>query len=72
MQACIDEIHQVEGVARLLNKKPEKSWNQIAEEFGLSLSMVSKQMTGKVLSMGPALGGAQRGRVFTAGRFQVT
>ena len=59
-------------MARLLNKKPEKSQNQIAEEFGLSLSMVSKHMTGQVLSMGPALGGAQRGRVFTAGRFQAT
>ena len=72
MQACIDEIKRVEGAARLNNTKPEKSRNQICEDFGLSPSTVSKQMMGKVLSMGPALGGAQRGRVFTAGRFQAT
>ena len=34
------------------------SRNEIAASFGLSLSSVSKLMTGKVLSMGPALGGA--------------
>ena len=72
MQACIDEINRVEGAARLNNEKPKKSRNQIAKEFGLSPSSVSKRMMGKVLSMGPALGGAQRGRVFTAGMFQVT
>ena len=59
-------------MARLLNKKPEMSRNQIAEEYGLSPSMVSKRMMGKVQSMEPALGGARRGRVFTAGRFQAT
>ena len=72
MQVCIDEINRVEGAARLNNEKPKKSRNQICEEFGLSLSTVSKYMTGKVHSMGPALGGAQRGRVFTVGRFQAT
>ena len=72
MQACIDEINQVEGAARLNNAKPKKSRNEIAKEFGLSPSSVSKQMTEKVLSFGPALGGARKGRVFTAGMFQAT
>ena len=72
MQACIDEIKRVEGEARLKNEKPKKSRNQICKEFGLSPSTVSKRMTGKVRSMGPALGGARRGKVFTAGRFQAT
>ena len=35
-------------------------------------STVSKRMTGKVKLMGPRLGGARRGKVFTSGRFQVT
>ena len=72
MQACIDKIHQVDGEARLNNMKPETSRNQIFEDFRLSPGTVSKWMMGKVLSMGPALGGAQRGRVFNGGRFQVT
>ena len=72
MQACINEINCVEGAARLKNEKPKKSRNQIAKEFGLSPSSVLKWMTGKVLLMGPALGGARRGRVFIAGMFQVT
>ena len=58
MQLYINEIHRVEEAARLLNKKPEKLRNQIPEEYGLSPSTVSKRMTGKVLSVGPALGGA--------------
>ena len=41
MQACIDEINQVEGAARLNNAKPKKSRNKIAKEFGLSPSSVS-------------------------------
>ena len=48
------------------------SRNEIVASFGLSLSSVSKWMTGKVLSMRPALGGTQRGRVLDAGMFQVT
>ena len=72
MQACINEIKRVEGAARLNNEKPKKSRNEIAKEFGLSPSSVSKWMMGKVQSMGPALGGAQRGKVFNAGTFQVT
>ena len=56
MQACIDEIKRVEGAARLNNEKPKKSRNEIAKEFGLSPSSVSKRMTGKVQSMGSALG----------------
>ena len=72
MQAYINEINRVEGAVRLNNEKPKKSRNEIAKEFGLSPSSVSKQMMGKVQSMGPALGGAQRGRVFNAGMFQAT
>ena len=71
MMKCIAEIHKVEADAKRHGKKP-KSRNKICEEFGLSPSTVSKRMTGKVKSMGPALGGARRGKVFTAGRFQVT
>ena len=66
MMKCITEIH-----AKRHGKKP-KSKNKICEEFGLSPSTVSKRMTRKVKSMGPALGGPRRGKVFTAGRFQVT
>ena len=72
MQVCIDQINQVERAARLNNEKPKKSRNHICKDFRLSPSTVSKRMMGKVLSIRPALGGAQRGRVFTAGRFQVT
>ena len=69
MMKCIAEIHKVKADAKRHGKKP-KSRNKICEEFGLSPSTVSKRMTGKVKSMGPALGGARRGKVFTAGRFQ--
>ena len=34
------------------------SRNEIAASYGLSPSLVSKRMMGKVLSMGPAFGGA--------------
>ena len=54
----------------LERKRPSR--NEIAASFGLSPSSVSKHMTGKVLLMGPALGGARRGRVLNAGMFQVT
>ena len=69
MMKCIAEIHKVEADAKRHEKKP-KSRNKICEEFGLSPSTVSKRMTRKVKSMGPALGGPRRGKVFTAGRFQ--
>ena len=58
----IEEIRRVE----LMPVPPgikSPSRNEIAASFGLSPSSVSKRMTGKVLSMGPALGGARRGRV---------
>ena len=71
MMKCIVEIHKVEADAKRHENKP-KSRNKICKEFGLSPSMVLKRMTGKVKSMGPALGGPRRGKVFTAGRFQVT
>ena len=71
MRKCIAEIHKVEADAKRHGKKP-KSRNKICDDFGLSPSTVSKRMTGKVKSMGPALGGARRGKVFTAGRFQAT
>ena len=71
MMKCIAEIHKVEADAKRHGKKP-KSRNKICEEFGLSPSTVSKRMTGKAKSMGPALGGPRRGKVFTAGRFQAT
>ena len=68
---CIVEIHKVEADAKQHGTKL-KSRNKICKEFGLSPSMVSKRMTGKVKSMGPTLGGARRGKVFNAGRFQAT
>ena len=68
MWQCINEINRVEAEAKQHGAKP-KSRNKICEEFGLSMSMVSKRMTRKVKTMGPRLGGAGR---FTAGRFQVT
>ena len=37
-------------------------------DYRLSPSSMSKRMTGKVLSMGPALGGAWRGKVLNAGK----
>ena len=56
MQVCIDEINHVEGAARLNNEKPKKSRNQIAKEFGLSLSSVSSDTVPFVSWVGtPAL-----------------
>ena len=51
-------------------KRPSR--NEIVASYGLSPSSVSKQMTAKVLSMGPALGGARMSRVLSAGMFQAT
>ena len=71
MRMCIEEIRRVESTPVPPGKK-RPSRNEIAASFGLSPSSVSKRMTGKVLSMGPALGGARRGRVLNAGMFQAT
>ena len=71
MRMCSEEIRRVESTPVPPGKK-HPSRNEIAASFGLSPSSVSKRMTGKVLSMGPALGGARRGRVLNAGMFQVT
>ena len=57
MRMCIEEIRRVESMPVPPGKK-RPSRNEIAARFGLSLSSVSKRMTRKVLSMGPALGGA--------------
>ena len=71
MRMCIEEIRRVESMpVPPGTKRPSR--NEIAASFGLSPSSVSKHMTGKVLSMGPALGGAWRGRVLNAGMFQAT
>ena len=71
MWQCIAEINRVEAETKQYGTRP-KSRNKICDEFGLSPSTVSKRMTGKVKRMGPGLGGAKRGKLFTAGRFQVT
>ena len=70
MRQCIEEIKKVESSPIPEGQKKRRSRNEIAISFGLSPSSVSKRMTGKVLSMGPALGGARRGRVFNAGMSQ--
>ena len=57
MRKCIEEIKRVESMPVPPGMK-RKSRNEIAASFGLSPSSVSKCMTGKVLSMGPALCGA--------------
>ena len=57
MRKCIEEIKRVESTPVPPGmKRPSK--NEIVASFGLSPSSVLKHMTGKVLSMGPALGGA--------------
>ena len=48
-------------------KLPKFSRNQISKKYGLSPSTVSKWMSGKVVGMGPQVGGARRGRIFQAG-----
>ena len=56
MQACINEINQVEGEARLNNEKPKKSKNQICKDFGLSPSTVSSDTVPFISLVGtPAL-----------------
>ena len=71
MRKCIKEIKRVESTPVPLGMK-RPSRNEIAASYGLSPSSVSKYMMGKVLSMGPALGGVRRSRVLSAGMFQVT
>ena len=67
MTQCIAKIKEVEGKAARTGKSPKFSQNQILKKYGLSLSTVSKQMTGKVVGMGPQVGGVRRGRIFQAG-----
>ena len=71
MQKCIEEIKRVESMPVPPGTK-HPSRNEIVASFGLSPSSVSKRMMGKVLSMGPALGGTRRSRVLNAGLFQAT
>ena len=57
MQKCIKEIKRVESMP-VPPRMKHPSRNEIVASFGPSPSSVSKRMMGKVLSMGPALGGA--------------
>ena len=70
MAECIAEINYWDSKAKAegtpLSK--ENSRNNICDRHGISPSSLSKRMTGKVLGLGPQLGGARRGRVLTAGR----
>ena len=59
--------HYQECQQRLGLPKMEKSQNQIAQEHGLSPATVNKRMTGKVTGLGSQLGGAQRGKILSAG-----
>ena len=73
MRKCIKEVKAVEARQKAQGlDKPERSRNQICKEFGIHPSTLSKRMTGKVVSMGCQLGGWRRGRVLTAGEFQLT
>ena len=65
--ACIEEIKRVEAEAAAKGEQPKMSRNKICQSYGLAPGTVSKRMTGKVTGMGPQGGGAQRGRIFTAG-----
>ena len=57
MQKCIEEKKRVESTPVPPGMK-RPSRNEIVASYGFSLSSVSKRMMGKVLSIGPALGGA--------------
>ena len=73
MRKCIKEVKAVEARQKEQGlDKPERSRNQICKEFGIHTSTLLKQMTGKVFGMGCQLGGWRRGRVLTAGEFQLT
>ena len=67
MSQCIAEIKEVEGEAARTGKPPKFSQNEISKKYGLRPSTVSKRMTGKVVGMGPQVGGVRRGRIFQAG-----
>ena len=56
MRHGIEEIQTVESSPIPKGQKKRRSRNTISIRFGLSPSSVSKCMTGKVLSMGPAFG----------------
>ena len=73
MKACIEEVKATEQSQKELGlAKLERSRNQICKEFGIHPSTLSKRMTGKVVGLGCQLGGWRRGRVLTAGEFQLT
>ena len=73
MRKCIEEVKAVEARQKELGlAKLERLRNEICKEFGIHPSTLSKQMTGKVVGMGSQLGGVRRGRVLTAGEFQLT
>ena len=67
MAACIEEIKRVEAEAAVKGEQPKLSQNKICRSYGLAPGTFSKRMMGKVTGMGPQGGGAQRGRIFTAG-----
>ena len=67
MAACIEEIKRVEAEAAAKGEEPKLSRNKICRSYGLAPGTVSKQMTGEGDRDGPQGGGAQRGRIFTAG-----
>ena len=67
MVPCIKEIKRVEAEIAAKGEEPKLSRNKICWSYGLTPGTVSKRMTGKVTRMGPQGGGAQRGRIFTAG-----
>ena len=72
MRKCIEEVKAVEARQKELGlDKLEISRNQICKEFGIHPSTLSKRMTGKVVGMGCKLGERSRGRVLTAGEFQL-
>ena len=73
MRQCIKEVKAVEARQKELGlSKLERSRNQICKKYGIHPSTLLKQMTGKVVGMGCQLGGVRRGRILTAGEFQLT
>ena len=64
MTQCIAEIREVEAEAARTGKPRKLSRNKISKKYGVSPSSVSKWITGKVLGMGPQVGGARREESF--------